>query len=182
MYALGALGMEKKRQNEWRGRGKKMQPPCCMWKSVTSNERNATPNYLSSCTYHHKVFTLRTSFPLNSSEETRWWKCFVLNLGLDKIEFLQRHENQEIYQKAFELIEHYFGVEEEDSSIAPQVDESQQQFVFQQQEAPMEGFQLWTIQVKTSIRCIHLQSFCLFSGSLFFMAKGRGKAENVLQK
>ncbi|XP_030344951.1 importin subunit alpha-6 isoform X8 [Strigops habroptila] len=62
--------------------------------------------------------------------------------GLDKIEFLQRHENQEIYQKAFELIEHYFGVEEEDSSIAPQVDESQQQFVFQQQEAPMEGFQL----------------------------------------
>uniref|UniRef100_A0A7M4E854 Karyopherin subunit alpha 5 n=1 Tax=Crocodylus porosus TaxID=8502 RepID=A0A7M4E854_CROPO len=62
--------------------------------------------------------------------------------GLDKIEFLQRHENQEIYQKAFELIEHYFGVEEEDASIAPQVDESQQQFVFQQQEAPMEGFQL----------------------------------------
>lgn len=77
-----------------------------------------------------------------SSEAIRFWKCFVLNLGLDKIEFLQRHENQEIYQKAFELIEHYFGVEEEDSSIAPQVDESQQQFVFQQQEAPMEGFQL----------------------------------------
>uniref|UniRef100_A0A6I8NWN3 Importin subunit alpha n=2 Tax=Ornithorhynchus anatinus TaxID=9258 RepID=A0A6I8NWN3_ORNAN len=62
--------------------------------------------------------------------------------GLDKIEFLQSHENQEIYQKAFDLIEHYFGVEEEDSSIAPQVDENQQQFVFQQQEAPMEGFQL----------------------------------------
>ncbi|KAG2468621.1 IMA5 protein, partial [Polypterus senegalus] len=62
--------------------------------------------------------------------------------GLDKIEFLQSHENQEIYQKAFDLIEHYFGVEEEDSSIVPQVDESQQQFIFQQQEAPMEGFQL----------------------------------------
>uniref|UniRef100_H3ASY1 Importin subunit alpha n=1 Tax=Latimeria chalumnae TaxID=7897 RepID=H3ASY1_LATCH len=63
--------------------------------------------------------------------------------GLDKIEFLQSHENQEIYQKAFDLIEHYFGVEEEDTNIAPQVDESQQQFVFQQQqEAPMEGFHL----------------------------------------
>ncbi|XP_043540975.1 importin subunit alpha-6 isoform X1 [Chiloscyllium plagiosum] len=62
--------------------------------------------------------------------------------GLDKIEFLQSHENQEIYQKAFDLIEHYFGIEEEDSSIAPQVDENQQQFIFQQQEAPMEGFQL----------------------------------------
>uniref|UniRef100_A0A2K6FAC6 Importin subunit alpha n=1 Tax=Propithecus coquereli TaxID=379532 RepID=A0A2K6FAC6_PROCO len=56
--------------------------------------------------------------------------------------FLQSHENQEIYQKAFDLIEHYFGVEEDDPSIVPQVDENQQQFVFQQQEAPMDGFQL----------------------------------------
>uniref|UniRef100_A0A096NFQ3 Importin subunit alpha n=1 Tax=Papio anubis TaxID=9555 RepID=A0A096NFQ3_PAPAN len=62
--------------------------------------------------------------------------------GLDKIEFLQSHENQEIYQKAFDLIEHYFGVEEDDPSIVPQVDENQQQFIFQQQEAPMDGFQL----------------------------------------
>uniref|UniRef100_A0A665T652 Importin subunit alpha n=1 Tax=Echeneis naucrates TaxID=173247 RepID=A0A665T652_ECHNA len=62
--------------------------------------------------------------------------------GLDKIEFLQSHENQEIYQKAFDLIEHYFGVEEEDASLAPQVDQSQGQFVFQQQEGPMDGFQL----------------------------------------
>ncbi|XP_065442099.1 importin subunit alpha-5 isoform X10 [Chrysemys picta bellii] len=62
--------------------------------------------------------------------------------GLDKIEFLQSHENQDIYQKAFDLIEHYFGSEDEDSSIAPQVDLSQQQYIFQQCEAPMEGFQL----------------------------------------
>uniref|UniRef100_A0A3Q3E7A1 Importin subunit alpha n=1 Tax=Hippocampus comes TaxID=109280 RepID=A0A3Q3E7A1_HIPCM len=62
--------------------------------------------------------------------------------GLDKIEFLQSHENQEIYQKAFDLIEHYFGVEDEDSSLAPQVDQDNQQFLFPQQEAPMEGFQL----------------------------------------
>ncbi|CAF99513.1 unnamed protein product, partial [Tetraodon nigroviridis] len=62
--------------------------------------------------------------------------------GLDKIEFLQSHDNQEIYQKAFDLIEHYFGVEDEDSNIAPQVDQANQQFLFPQQEAPMEGFQL----------------------------------------
>ncbi|XP_030075484.1 importin subunit alpha-7 [Microcaecilia unicolor] len=62
--------------------------------------------------------------------------------GLDKIEFLQSHENQEIYQKAFDLIEHYFGVEEEDSHLAPQVNETQQQYLFQEPEAPMEGFQL----------------------------------------
>ncbi|XP_029475208.1 importin subunit alpha-7 isoform X2 [Rhinatrema bivittatum] len=62
--------------------------------------------------------------------------------GLDKIEFLQSHENQEIYQKAFDLIEHYFGVEEDGTQLAPHVNESQQQFLFQQSEAPMEGFQL----------------------------------------
>uniref|UniRef100_A0A2I3SZD9 Importin subunit alpha n=3 Tax=Homininae TaxID=207598 RepID=A0A2I3SZD9_PANTR len=45
--------------------------------------------------------------------------------GLDKIEFLQSHENQEIYQKAFDLIEHYFGVEDDDSSLAPQPAEEQ---------------------------------------------------------
>uniref|UniRef100_A0A8C1L7N5 Importin subunit alpha n=1 Tax=Cyprinus carpio TaxID=7962 RepID=A0A8C1L7N5_CYPCA len=62
--------------------------------------------------------------------------------GLDKIEFLQSHENQEIYQKAFDLIEHYFGVEEEDASIVPQVDQNQGQYIFQQPEGPMEGYQL----------------------------------------
>uniref|UniRef100_G3P3I7 Importin subunit alpha n=1 Tax=Gasterosteus aculeatus aculeatus TaxID=481459 RepID=G3P3I7_GASAC len=62
--------------------------------------------------------------------------------GLDKIEFLQSHDNQEIYQKAFDLIEHYFGVEDEEHSLAPQVDQANQQFLFPQQEAPMEGFQL----------------------------------------
>ncbi|XP_061213618.1 BSD domain-containing protein 1-like [Neopsephotus bourkii] len=44
---------------------------------------------------------------------------------LNLIEFLQSHENQEIYQKAFDLIEHYFGVED-DSALAPQVDEGSQ--------------------------------------------------------
>ncbi|XP_066555276.1 importin subunit alpha-5 [Amia ocellicauda] len=62
--------------------------------------------------------------------------------GLDKIEFLQGHENQEIYQKAFDLIEHYFNPDDEDASIAPSVDLQQQQYIFQQCEAPMEGFQL----------------------------------------
>jgi len=44
--------------------------------------------------------------------------CF----GLDKIEYLQNHENQDIYQKAFDIIERYFGTEDgdEDISLAPQ--------------------------------------------------------------
>ncbi|KAK9533011.1 hypothetical protein VZT92_010367 [Zoarces viviparus] len=62
--------------------------------------------------------------------------------GLDKLEFLQGHEIQEIYQTAVELIERYFNTEDEDPSLAPAVDLQQQQFLFQQCEAPMEGFQL----------------------------------------
>lgn len=63
-------------------------------------------------------------------------------IGLDKIEFLQSHENAEIYQKAFEIIEKYFGTDEEDKGIAPQVDENNQQFEFNAaQNAPLGGFE-----------------------------------------
>lgn len=63
--------------------------------------------------------------------------------GLDKIEFLQSHENVEIYQKAFDIIEHYFGSEEEDAKVAPEVDENAQQYQFKASNAnnPMGGFQ-----------------------------------------
>jgi len=50
--------------------------------------------------------------------------------GLDKIEFLQSHENLDIYQKAFDIIEHYFGSEEDDPRLAPNVDSQGQQFEF----------------------------------------------------
>ena len=53
-------------------------------------------------------------------------ECF----GLDKIEFLQSHENMEIYQKAFDIIETYFGSEEDDDKIAPSVDPDNSQYNF----------------------------------------------------
>lgn len=62
--------------------------------------------------------------------------------GLDKIEFLQSNENREIYQKAFDMIERYFGTEEEDGAIAPEVDQNADQYQFQAaNNAPMGGFQ-----------------------------------------
>jgi importin subunit alpha-1 len=68
--------------------------------------------------------------------------------GLDKIEFLQSHENIEIYQKAFDIIERYFGTEEEDKEVAPAVDNNTNQFSFptaaqqqQQQQQVQQGFQ-----------------------------------------
>ncbi|KFD49330.1 hypothetical protein M513_09777 [Trichuris suis] len=48
--------------------------------------------------------------------------------GLDKIEFLQNHESLEIYQKAFDLVEQYFSVddylEDGDGSMGSNVDEN----------------------------------------------------------
>ncbi|BFZ09732.1 hypothetical protein BsWGS_12771 [Bradybaena similaris] len=62
--------------------------------------------------------------------------------GLDKIEFLQSHENREIYQKAFDIIERYFGTEEEDKNLAPSMDQASQQYQFgASTSSPMGGFQ-----------------------------------------
>ncbi|CAG5128750.1 unnamed protein product [Candidula unifasciata] len=62
--------------------------------------------------------------------------------GLDKIEFLQSHENREIYQKAFDIIERYFGTEEEDKNLAPSMDQASQQYQFgASTSTPMGGFQ-----------------------------------------
>lgn len=46
--------------------------------------------------------------------------------GLDKIEYLQSHENAEIYQKAFDIIERHFGSEEEDTRLAPSISQNAQ--------------------------------------------------------
>lgn len=51
-------------------------------------------------------------------------ECF----GLDKIEYLQSHENIEIYQKAFHIIETYFGVDDDEN--LPQQGESAAPFEF----------------------------------------------------
>jgi len=50
--------------------------------------------------------------------------------GLDKIEFLQGHQNEKIYKKAFQIIETFFSQEEDDNELMPQVDTKNQQFQF----------------------------------------------------
>jgi len=41
--------------------------------------------------------------------------------GIDRLEELQEHQNEDVYHKALKLIETYFGTEEEDENIAPAV-------------------------------------------------------------
>ncbi|KAH8274537.1 hypothetical protein KR044_008087, partial [Drosophila immigrans] len=48
--------------------------------------------------------------------------------GLDKIEYLQAHENRDIYHKSFYIIEQYFGNEEEDARVAPVAGSQQYEF------------------------------------------------------
>ena len=48
--------------------------------------------------------------------------------GLEKIENLQQHETESIYEKAVKILETYLGAEEEDDQVAPQA--NGQQFAF----------------------------------------------------
>lgn len=51
--------------------------------------------------------------------------------GLEKIENLQSHQNNDIYEKSVKILETYFGLEEEvDDSLAPQVDAGQPTYGF----------------------------------------------------
>ena len=64
----------------------------------------------------------------------------VYSLGLDKIEFLQSHQNTEIYEKTFNIIRTYFSNDEEDVAVAPSTENNQFQFNADQ-SVPMDGFQ-----------------------------------------
>ncbi|KAK7571225.1 hypothetical protein V9T40_014829 [Parthenolecanium corni] len=63
--------------------------------------------------------------------------------GLDKIEFLQSHENMDVYHKAYDIIEQYFG-SEDDPRLGSNVQSGPQpteQFQFtSDQSVPMDGF------------------------------------------
>lgn len=68
----------------------------------------------------------------------------ILWQGLDKIEFLQSHENEDIYKKTFEILENYFNNEDEDNKLVPQTTTDQGQFQFAENvDLPQQGFQFW---------------------------------------
>lgn len=52
--------------------------------------------------------------------------------GLNKIEDLQQHSNNDIYEKCIKILETFFGVDEEEemANIAPEMAEGGNQFAF----------------------------------------------------
>ncbi|XP_064627392.1 importin subunit alpha-7-like isoform X2 [Lineus longissimus] len=62
--------------------------------------------------------------------------------GLDKIEYLQSHENKEIYAKSYDMIETFFGSEDEDRELLPRTAEDANQFDFGSElNAPVGGYE-----------------------------------------
>lgn len=56
----------------------------------------------------------------------------ILFVGLDKIEFLQTHEKTEIYERAYSILQEYYGNdEEEDQMVAPSTQNNEFQFTNQ---------------------------------------------------
>ncbi|XP_048225791.1 importin subunit alpha-4 isoform X2 [Ricinus communis] len=60
--------------------------------------------------------------------------------GLDKIENLQTHDNNEIYEKAVKILERYWAEEEEEQNVQESGDGNQQSFAFGTNQ-PQGGFQ-----------------------------------------
>lgn len=62
--------------------------------------------------------------------------------GLNKIEDLQQHSNNDIYEKCIKILETYFGVEEEEemAALAPQMEGDQFGFGMDQQQPPPGNF------------------------------------------
>ncbi|XP_053959095.1 importin subunit alpha [Anastrepha ludens] len=61
--------------------------------------------------------------------------------GLDKLEKLQEHENEEIYQKAFAMVDAYFGSNDEaEAALAPQEVNGTLEFNTAESSTPKGGF------------------------------------------
>jgi len=61
--------------------------------------------------------------------------------GLDKIENLQNHQNNDIYEKSVKILESYFAAEEEqDNSMVPPIASGGQTYAFGESQTPNGGF------------------------------------------
>uniref|UniRef100_A0A7S1NAH0 Importin subunit alpha n=1 Tax=Eutreptiella gymnastica TaxID=73025 RepID=A0A7S1NAH0_9EUGL len=78
---------------------------------------------------------VKNNLPLNQMAQ------FVQEAGgLDKIENLQSHSNNEIYEHAVTILDQFFEAEDEDVAVGAETDPSGTAFTFGQPAAPGQGF------------------------------------------
>lgn len=78
-------------------------------------------------------------------------------VGLDKLEYLQSHNNQEVYKKAYTIIDKYFSHTDdidEDTSLAPQ--QTNEQFTFSVPDSTSTDsiagdWELWILGVRFTL-------------------------------
>jgi hypothetical protein len=78
----------------------------------------------------------------NSNGINLYARCIDEAEGLEKIENLQTHDNNDIYEKAVKILETYWLEEDEDQNLGPAGDELQSSFAFggNQSAVPSGGF------------------------------------------
>ncbi|KAJ8027067.1 Importin subunit alpha-7 [Holothuria leucospilota] len=80
------------------------------------------------------ILKLGQAEALASGEQNQYAIDIEACCGLDKIEFLQSHDNRDIYRKSFEIIEEYFSPEDEAVQLAPNVIPDAQEYQFGAEE------------------------------------------------
>jgi len=86
---------------------------------------------------------LKAGHDISMGVQTNPYTTFVDEAeGLDKLEQLQNHSNEDVYKKAVSILENYFGLdEEEDVQLAPETGAQGFQFGVQQAPVGQGGYQ-----------------------------------------
>ena len=85
--------------------------------------------------------TIDAMLRIDSGNEERLLRMIDEAGGVEKLEILQEHENEDVYKKAVSMLEKYFGGEEEQESenLTPAVSSNQSTFSFGINAAPAFG-------------------------------------------
>ena len=100
----------------------------------------------------HAAFSAILLVGLCIAEEDVTWRIPLISLlGLDKIEYLQEHQNKHIYKRASGIIENYFSDVDDfgvDSMVMPDSTSAGYNFGAGAAAAPENGFSLWENEMR----------------------------------
>lgn len=73
---------------------------------MADDEAETIANLIEDC---GGKFLPSTLFKGNFNLNLKVYKCLICSSGLEKVELLQNHENEDIYKLAYEIIDQYFS-------------------------------------------------------------------------